>query len=88
MVTVIGDYFYKKEMVLFDFDVTILINGKEHSGKTSLVAYLDSVLKEAGCNVTLQRIDEKLDSKLENTDKSKKRIENLKVFICEMTTQF
>jgi thymidylate kinase len=67
-------------------DIEVVVNGKEHSGKTSLIAIIAKALEEHGLDVTLQRIDPQLDQKLENPEDAIKRLKNQKIFIREYQT--
>ena len=68
------------------YDVTIEVSGKEHTGKTSVIAAIAKQLESLGVNVILQRIDPQLDAKLALDDKVLERLKNTTVFIREMQT--
>jgi molybdopterin-guanine dinucleotide biosynthesis protein len=68
------------------FDVVIQVSGKEHTGKTSVIAAIGKRLEELGVTVTLQRIDPQLDEKLTMNDRVLERLKNTTVFIQEMRT--
>jgi len=68
------------------FDVTIEVSGKEHTGKTSVIAAVAKHLESLGVNVILQRIDPQLDQKLTLNDHVLERLKNTTVFIREMQT--
>ncbi len=68
------------------YDVTIEVSGREHTGKTSVIAAIASQLEQLGVNVILQRIDPQLDEKLTMDDKVKARLKDITVFIREMQT--
>lgn len=68
------------------YDVTIEVSGKEHSGKTSVIAAINAQLESLGVKVILQRIDPQLDEKLALDDKVKDRLKATTVFIREMQT--
>jgi CO dehydrogenase nickel-insertion accessory protein CooC1 len=70
------------------YDVTIEVSGKEHTGKTSVIAAIAAQLESLGVTVILQRIDPQLDEKLAMDDKVKDRLKGIKVFIREMQTAF
>ena len=70
------------------YDVTIEVSGKEHTGKTSVIAAVAKHLESLGVKVILQRIDPQLDEKLAMTDKVRDRLKNTTVFIREMQTAF
>ena len=67
-------------------DIEVVVNGKEHSGKTSLIALIAKALEAYGLDVTLQRIDPQLDEKLENPEESAERLKGQKIFIREYRT--
>jgi CO dehydrogenase nickel-insertion accessory protein CooC1 len=68
------------------YDVTIEVSGKEHTGKTSVIAALAKHLESLGVNVILQRIDPQLDEKLALDEHVLERLKNTTVFIREMQT--
>jgi hypothetical protein len=68
------------------FDVIIQVSGKEHTGKTSIIAAIALRLEELGVTVTLQRIDPQLDDKLTMDDRVLERLKSTNVFIQEMRT--
>ncbi|HKT53070.1 MAG TPA: hypothetical protein VJP88_01360 [Caulobacteraceae bacterium] len=70
------------------YEVTIEVSGKEHTGKTSIIAAIGSYLESLGAEVTLQRIDPQLDQKLILDQAVLDRVKNTKVFIREMQTAF
>jgi hypothetical protein len=68
------------------YDVTIEVSGKEHSGKTSVIAAVAKHLESLGVKVILQRIDPQLDEKLTLNEHVLDRLKNTTVFIREMQT--
>ena len=70
------------------YDVTIEVSGKEHTGKTSVIAAIAKELEALGVKVILQRIDPQLDEKLALDEKVRERLRNTTVFIREMNTAF
>jgi len=70
------------------YDVTIEVSGKEHTGKTSVIAAIATQLEAIGVKVILQRIDPQLDEKLSMDEKVRERLRNTTVFIREMNTAF
>jgi hypothetical protein len=68
------------------FDVTIEVSGKEHTGKTSVIAAVAKHLESLGVKVILQRIDPQLDEKLSLNEHVLDRLKNTTVFIREMQT--
>ena len=69
------------------YDVVIEVSGKEHTGKTSVIAAVAKHLESLGVDVILQRIDPQLDQKLALDDAVLARLKGAKVFIREMQTQ-
>lgn len=69
------------------YDVTIQVSGKEHTGKTSVIAAVAKHLESLGVKVILQRIDPQLDEKLTLNEHVLERLQNTTVFIQEMQTQ-
>ena len=67
-------------------DIEVVVNGKEHSGKTSLIALIAKALEGYGLDVTLQRIDPQLDAKLENLEDAVKRLKGQKILLREYQT--
>jgi molybdopterin-guanine dinucleotide biosynthesis protein len=70
------------------YDVEIEVSGKEHTGKTSVIAAIANRLEDLGVKVVLQRIDPQLDDKLTLDDKVLARLKTVTVFIREMRTAF
>ena len=70
------------------YDVTIEVSGKEHTGKTSVIAAIAKELEALGVKVILQMIDPQLDEKLALDEKVRDRLRNTTVFIREMNTAF
>jgi hypothetical protein len=68
------------------YDVTIEVSGKEHTGKTSIIAAISTQLEALGVKVILQRIDPELDDKLALDDRVLERLKSTTVFIREMRT--
>ncbi len=68
------------------YDVTIEVSGKEHTGKTSIIAAISAQLEALGVKVILQRIDPQLDEKLALDDHVRERLKTTTVFIREMQT--
>jgi molybdopterin-guanine dinucleotide biosynthesis protein len=67
------------------FDITIEIQGREHSGKTSAIAVIAQQLRELGAIVHVQQVDQ-LDEKQADLDRAKNRLEGTSVFIRETHT--
>lgn len=68
------------------YDVVIEVSGKEHTGKTSVIAAIAKHLESLGVEIILQRIDPQLDEKLTLNEHVLERLKNTKVFIREMQT--
>lgn len=68
------------------YDVTIEVSGKEHTGKTSIIAAIATHLESLGVKVILQRIDPQLDEKLILDQPVLERLKSTTVFIREMRT--
>jgi len=72
-----------------DYDIEVEVSGKEHHGKTTLVAYLAKVLTEAGAELIVQRADPQIDEKLALTlDELKEKLTGKKIFLREIQTAF
>jgi CO dehydrogenase nickel-insertion accessory protein CooC1 len=69
------------------YDIEIEVAGKEHQGKTTLVAYLTKVLTEAGLDLIVQRADPQIDEKLNlSVAELKEKLAGKKVFLREIQT--
>jgi molybdopterin-guanine dinucleotide biosynthesis protein len=69
------------------YDIIVQVSGKEHSGKTSLIALIGELLKEHGLeNVTFQRADPQIDEKLADLDAARTRAMKSKILIREFNT--
>jgi CO dehydrogenase nickel-insertion accessory protein CooC1 len=72
-----------------DYDIEIQVSGKEHQGKTNLVAYLSKVMADAGVELIVQRADPQIDEKLSLTlDELKSKLAGKKIFLREIQTIF
>ena len=70
-----------------NFDIEVEVSGKEHKGKTTLVAYLTRILTEAGAELIVQRADPQIDEKLGLTDEAlKEKLTGKKIFLRETQT--
>jgi CO dehydrogenase nickel-insertion accessory protein CooC1 len=68
-----------------NFDIEVEISGKEHQGKTTLVAYLTKLLTDAGAELIVQRADPQIDEKLGlSLDKLREKVVGKKIFIREV----
>ena len=67
------------------YDIEIEVSGKEHQGKTTLIAYLVHILTEAGAELIVQRADPQIDDKLAlSTEAMKQKLAGKTVFLREM----
>lgn len=70
------------------YDITVQFSGKEHSGKTSLIALIAHLLKEAGVeDVTVQRADPQIADKLSDIDGALSRAKKSKILLTEFQTK-
>lgn len=70
-----------------NYDVEIEVSGKEHQGKTTLVAYLAKVLGEVGVDLIVQRADPQIDEKLElSVEALKAKLAGKRIFLREIQT--
>ena len=71
------------------YDIEVEVSGKEHQGKTTLVAYLTKVLEEAGAELIVQRADPQIDEKLNlAVDQLREKLAGKKIFLREIQTVF
>lgn len=71
------------------YDIEVEVSGKEHQGKTTLVAYLTKVLEEAGAELIVQRADPQIDEKLNlSVDQLREKLAGKKIFLREIQTVF
>ena len=68
------------------YDLIVQVSGREHSGKTSLIALISELLTLHGIDHDVQRIDTQLDDKLVNIDDSIERVKRSKIIIMEYQT--
>jgi CO dehydrogenase nickel-insertion accessory protein CooC1 len=69
------------------YDIEVEISGKEHHGKTTLVAYLSKVLTEAGAELIVQRADPQIDEKLALTPAElREKLAGKTIFLREVHT--
>jgi CO dehydrogenase nickel-insertion accessory protein CooC1 len=72
-----------------DYDIEVEVSGREHQGKTNLVAYLSKILTEAGVQLIVQRADPQIDEKLGlSLDDLKAKLAGKKIFLREVQTIF
>lgn len=69
------------------FDITVHVEGKEHSGKTSLVAALAHFLKSNGIDATVALADPQLEEKLQDPAGALERLKTSRVVIREFETR-
>ncbi len=71
------------------YDIEVEVSGKEHKGKTTLVAYLVKILTEAGADLIVQRADPQIDEKLGLTaDELREKLAGKKIFLRETESIF
>jgi thymidylate kinase len=68
------------------YDIVVTITGGEHSGKTSLLALIGELLHQHEIDVTIARLDNKLDEKTTHIDESIARVKRSKILITERQT--
>ncbi|MDR3512231.1 MAG: hypothetical protein P4L73_11395 [Caulobacteraceae bacterium] len=69
------------------YDVEIEVSGKEHQGKTTLVAYLAKLLGETGVELIVQRADPQIDEKLDlSLEELKVKLAGKRIFLREVQT--
>jgi CO dehydrogenase nickel-insertion accessory protein CooC1 len=72
-----------------DYDIEVEVSGREHQGKTNLVALLSRILEDAGIEVILQRADPQIDEKLGlSVDELKAKLAGKTIFLREIQTIF
>jgi CO dehydrogenase nickel-insertion accessory protein CooC1 len=72
-----------------DYDIEVEVSGREHQGKTNLVAYLSKVLSDAGVELIVQRADPQIDEKLSlSLDDLKAKLAGKTIFLREVQTIF
>ncbi len=71
------------------YDIEVEVSGKEHKGKTTLVAYLVKILTEAGADLIVQRADPQIDEKLGlAVDELREKLAGKKIFLRETESIF
>lgn len=69
------------------YDIEVEVTGREHTGKTTLVAYLTKILTEAGAELIVQRADPQIDEKLALTvEELREKLSGKKIFLRERET--
>lgn len=72
-----------------NYDIEIEVSGREHRGKTNLVAYLSKIMADAGMELIVQRADPQIDEKLNlSLDDLKSKLAGKKIFLREVQTIF
>ena len=72
-----------------DYDIEVEVSGREHQGKTNLVAYLAKILTDAGVELIVQRADPQIDEKLGlSLDDLRSKLAGKKIFLREVQTIF
>jgi CO dehydrogenase nickel-insertion accessory protein CooC1 len=72
-----------------EYDIEVEVSGREHQGKTNLVAYLSKILADAGAELIVQRADPQIDEKLGlPLDELRSKLAGKKVFLREVQTIF
>jgi CO dehydrogenase nickel-insertion accessory protein CooC1 len=72
-----------------NYDIEVEVSGREHQGKTNLVAYLSKMLTDAGVELIVQRADPQIDEKLSlSLDDLKAKLAGKKIFLREVQTIF
>jgi hypothetical protein len=67
------------------YDIEIDVSGKEHRGKSTLVAYLSKILSGSGVELIVQRADPQIDDKLNMTlDQLREKLVGKKIFLREI----
>jgi CO dehydrogenase nickel-insertion accessory protein CooC1 len=70
-----------------NYDIEVEISGKEHQGKTTLVAFIAKILTEAGADLIVQRADPQIDEKLAMTAEAlREKLAGKKIFLREIQT--
>jgi CO dehydrogenase nickel-insertion accessory protein CooC1 len=70
-----------------NYDIEIEVSGKEHQGKTTLIAYLAKILSESGAELVIQRADPQIDEKLNlSVEALKEKLTGKKIFLREIQT--
>lgn len=71
------------------YDIEVEVSGREHKGKTTLVAYLTKILTEAGAELIVQRADPQIDEKLAlDVAALREKLAGKKIFLRETESIF
>jgi CO dehydrogenase nickel-insertion accessory protein CooC1 len=77
----------KDRVMSLNYDIEVEVSGKEHQGKTTLVAYLSKILTEAGAELIVQRADPQIDEKLAMTEAElREKLTGKTIFLREIQT--
>jgi CO dehydrogenase nickel-insertion accessory protein CooC1 len=72
-----------------NYDIEVEVSGKEHHGKTTLVAYLTKLLTDAGADLIVQRADPQIDQKLAMTlEELREKVAGKRIFLREIETLY
>jgi CO dehydrogenase nickel-insertion accessory protein CooC1 len=72
-----------------DYDIEVEVSGREHQGKTNLVAYLSKILTDAGVDLIVQRADPQIDEKMGlSIDELRSRLAGKRIFLREVQSIF
>ena len=70
-----------------NYDIEIEVSGKEHQGKTTLIAYLAEILSKSGAELVIQRADPQIDEKLNlSVEALKEKLTGKRIFLREIQT--
>ena len=70
-----------------NYDIEIEVSGKEHQGKTTLIAYLAKMLAESGAELVVQRADPQIEEKLSlDVATLKGKLVGKRIFLREIQT--
>jgi hypothetical protein len=70
------------------YDIEIDVSGKEHRGKTTLIAYLSKILDSSGAELIVQHADPQIDDKLHMTmDQLREKLAGKRIFLREIHDQ-
>jgi hypothetical protein len=71
------------------YDIEIEVSGKEHQGKTNLVAYLSKILTDAGLELIVQRADPQIEEKLSlSLEDLRLKLAGKRIFLREVQSIF
>jgi CO dehydrogenase nickel-insertion accessory protein CooC1 len=71
------------------YDIEVEVSGREHQGKTTLVAYIAKLLTDAGADLIVQRADPQIDEKLALTvEELRLKLTGKTIFLREIQTEY